>query len=114
VVDAYLAATRVGDFEGLLTLLDPEVVLRSDAEAMPNGVSLMLRGSRDVAAAALASGTRARQSEVALVNGLPGILLAPGGRLQVALAFEVVDGLITSIDVIAAPRRLAALEVALP
>jgi len=114
VVDAYLAATRVGDFEGLLTVLDPEVVLRSDAEAMPNGVALLLRGAQDVAAAALASAPRARQSEVALINGSPGILMAPGGRLHVALTFEVVGGLVTAIDVIAAPRRLAALEVALP
>jgi RNA polymerase sigma factor (sigma-70 family) len=113
VVDAYLTATREGDFEGLLTVLDPEVVLRSDAEAMPNGVAAMLRGPRDVAAAALASAPRARQSEVALINGSPGILMAPRGRLQLALAFEVVDGLVTAIDVIAAPRRLAALEVAL-
>ncbi|MGA9748378.1 MAG: sigma-70 family RNA polymerase sigma factor [Nocardioides sp.] len=114
VVEAYLAATRVGDFEGLLSVLDPEVVLRSDAEAMPNGVALMLRGARDVAAAALASAPRARQSEVALINGSPGILMAVGGRLRVALTCEVVDGLVTAIDVIAAPRRLAALEVALP
>ena len=114
VVDAYLAATRAGDFEGLLTVLDPEVVLRSDAEAMPNGVALMLRGAHDVAAAALASAPRARRSEVALINGSPGILMAAGGRLQVALTFEVVDGLVAAIDVIAAPRRLAAMEVALP
>ena len=114
VVDAYLAATRAGDFEGLLAVLDPEVVLRSDAEAMPNGVALMLRGAHDVAAAALASAPRARQSEVALIDGSPGILMAPGGRLHVALTFEVVDGLVTAIDVVAAPRRLAALQVALP
>jgi RNA polymerase sigma-70 factor (ECF subfamily) len=114
VVDAYLAATRAGDFEGLLTVLDPDVVLRADAEAMPNGVALMLRGARDVAAAALASGPRARRSEVALVDGSPGILLAPDGRLQVVLAFAVVDDLVTEIEVIAAPRRLAVLEVALP
>jgi RNA polymerase sigma-70 factor (ECF subfamily) len=81
---------------------------------MPNGVAMILRGARDVAAAALASAPRARQSEVALINGSPGILMAPGGRLQVALTFEVVDGLVTAIDVIAAPRRLAALDVALP
>lgn len=114
VVDAYLAATQAGDFEGLLAVLDPEVVLRSDAEAMPNGVALMLRGARDVAAAALASAPRARHSEVALINGSPGVLMAPRGRLQLALTFEVVDGLVTSIDVIAAPGRLAALQVALP
>lgn len=114
VVDAYLAATREGDFEGLLTVLDPEVVLRSDAEAMPNGVAVMLRGARDVAAAALASAPRAWQSEVALLDGSPGIVMAPRGRLRVALTFEVTNGLVTAIDVIAAPRRLAALEVALP
>jgi RNA polymerase sigma-70 factor (ECF subfamily) len=114
VVDAYLAATRDGDFEGLMTVLDPDVVLRSDAEATPDGVAVLLRGARDVATAALASAPRARQSEVALINGSPGILMAPRGRLQVALTFEVVDGRVTMVDVIAAPRRLAALEVAQP
>ena len=111
VVDAYLAATRAGDFERLLTVLDPEVVLRSDAEATPNGVASMLRGARDVATAALASAPRARRSEVAMVNGSPGILLAPSGGLLVVLTFEIADGLITAIDVIAHPRRLAILEV---
>jgi hypothetical protein len=74
----------------------------------------MLRGAQDVAAAALASTPRARQSVVALINGSPGILMALNGQLHVALTFEVVDGLVTTVDVLAAPRRLAALEVALP
>ena len=114
VVDAYLAATREGDFEGLLAVLAPDVVLRSDGEAMPDGVPVLLRGARDVAAAAMASGPRARQSEVALIDGSVGILMAPRGRLQVALLFEIADDLVTGIEVVAAPDRLAALEVAVP
>ena len=114
VVDAYLAATREGDFEGLLAVLAPDVVLRSDGEAMPDGVPVLLRGARDVAAAAMASGPRARQSEVALIDGSVGILMAPRGRLQVALLFEIADDLVRGIEVVAAPDRLAALEVAVP
>ncbi|MGH3386640.1 MAG: sigma-70 family RNA polymerase sigma factor [Nocardioidaceae bacterium] len=114
VVDAYLAATREGDFEGLMAVLDPDVVLRSDAEAMPGGLPVLLRGARDVAAAAMASAPRAWRSEVALIDGSAGILMAPRGRLQVALLFEIAGDRVTSIDVVAAPDRLAALEIALP
>ena len=115
VVDAYLAATRDGDFEGLVTLLDPDVVLRVDAEAMPTGRGLVLRGREAVAGGAVASAARARASEVALVDGSVGMVMTVGDRTAVALRFVIDGDAITGIDVIAAPERLDRLDVdALP
>ena len=115
VVEAYLAATRDGDFEGLVRLLDPEVVLRVDAEAMPTGRGLVLRGREAVAGGAVASAARARASELAIVDGSVGMVMSAGGRATVALRFVIVDDAIAGIDVIAAPERLERLDVgALP
>jgi RNA polymerase sigma-70 factor, ECF subfamily len=111
VVDAYLAATRDGDFEGLVRLLDPDVVLRVDAEAMPTGRGLVLRGRQAVAGGAVASAARARASELALVDGTVGMVMTTGGRPTVALRFVIVGDAIAGIDVIAAPDRLARLEL---
>ena len=111
VVEAYLAATRDGDFEGLVRLLDPDVVLRVDAESMPTGRGLVLRGRQAVAGGAVASAARARASELALVDGSVGMVMAVGGLPTVALRFVIVDDAIAGIDVIAAPDRLARLEL---
>ncbi len=111
VVEAYLAATRDGDFEGLVRLLDPEVVLRVDAEAMPTGRGLVLRGRQAVAGGAVASAARARASELTLVDGTVGMVMTAGGRPTVALRFVIVDDTIAGIDVIAAPDRLARLDL---
>ncbi|HET9419723.1 MAG TPA: sigma-70 family RNA polymerase sigma factor [Nocardioides sp.] len=112
VVEAYLAATRDGDFEGLVRLLDPDVVLRVDAEAMPTGRGLVLRGRQAVAGGAVASAARARASELAVDDGSVGMVMATGSRPTVALRFLIVDDAIAGIDVIAAPDRLARLELA--
>jgi RNA polymerase sigma-70 factor (ECF subfamily) len=112
VVDAYLAATRSGDFEALLRLLDPDVVLRADAASMPTGLSVTVRGAEAVARGALASSTRARVTEAALVDGSVGLVMAPRGRLAVALRFTVVGDAITEIDVIGDAARLGRLELA--
>ena len=111
VVEAYLAATRDGDFEGLVRLLDPDVVLRVDAEAMPTGRGLVLRGRQAVAGGAVASAARARESELSLVDGTVGMVMITGGRATVALRFVIVDETIAGIDVIAAPDRLARLDL---
>jgi RNA polymerase sigma factor (sigma-70 family) len=111
VVEAYLAATRDGDFEGLVRLLDPDVVLRVDAEAMPTGRGLVLRGRQAVAGGAVASAARARESELSLVDGTVGMVMTTGGRATVALRFVIVDETIAGIDVIAAPDRLARLDL---
>jgi RNA polymerase sigma-70 factor (ECF subfamily) len=112
VVEAYLSATRAGDFEALVALLDPDVVLRADAEAGFTGEPVEVRGAYAVARGAVASRGRARFSEPALVNGRPGLVMAPRGHLVVALAFTVVEDLVTEVDVIADPDRLRSVEVA--
>lgn len=112
VVDAYLAATRGGDFEALVTLLDPDVVLRADREAMPSGAPVVIRGADAVAKGALASSERARFTQPALVNGAVGLVMASRGRLFLVLGFTIEAGNITDIDVIADPARLRQLDLA--
>ncbi|CAM3391358.1 sigma-70 family RNA polymerase sigma factor [Kibdelosporangium persicum] len=112
VAEAYLAATRGGDFEALVTLLDPDVVLRADAAALPMGRPVVISGASPVARSAMASAGRAMVTEVALVNGSAGLVMAVGGRLAVALVFTFAGGLITEIDVIGDRDRLAGLDIA--
>jgi RNA polymerase sigma factor (sigma-70 family) len=113
VAEAFLAASRNGDIAGLLAILDPDVVLRSDAAATPSGKAGTLRGAAAVANGARLSGARSRLSDVALVNGTPGIVFAPQGRLAVALAFTFSGDKISAIDVIADPPRLADVDLAI-
>lgn len=112
VVDAYLAATRTGDFEALVALLDPDVVLRADADSIPSGVATLLRGADTVASGAMASVARARHARVVLIDGAVGLVAAPGGQLSVALTFTIADDLITEVEVIANPQRLHRLVLA--
>jgi RNA polymerase sigma-70 factor (ECF subfamily) len=112
VVDAYLAAVRDGDFEGLLRLLDPDVVLRADAGASPAGRLVELRGADVVARAAMASSQRARYSAPALVEGAAGIVMAPRGQLFLVLSFAFDGDRITAIDVISDADRLRDLDLA--
>jgi RNA polymerase sigma-70 factor (ECF subfamily) len=114
VADAFLAASRSGDLSALLAVLDPDVVLRADAAAVPPGAPAMLRGAAAVARGARAAAARSHQSVVALVNGVPGIVYAPRGRVAVVLAFTFSEDLISGIEVIADPARLEALELAVP
>jgi RNA polymerase sigma factor (sigma-70 family) len=114
VAGAFLAASRTGDLDALLAVLDPDVVLHADAAAAPPGGPRMLRGAAAVARGARASAGRSRQSGVALVNGQPGIVYAPRGRVTVVLAFTFARDKISGIDVIADVDRLAALELAVP
>jgi len=113
VATAFLAAARGGDFSALVALLDSEVVLTSDPQASPAGRPGRLRGPAVVARGAVASSARAGLSQLALVDGSVGVVYAPAGRLQIALAFTVGPaGKITAIDVIADPGRLRRLRVA--
>jgi RNA polymerase sigma factor (sigma-70 family) len=111
VVDAFLAASRAGDFEALLAVLDPDVVLRSDSAAVQAGASREVRGAPAVADAF--SG-RARAAQPALVNGAVGAVWAPGGRPRVAFGFTITHGKITEIDILAAPERLRQVDLTLP
>ncbi|HKW23734.1 MAG TPA: sigma-70 family RNA polymerase sigma factor, partial [Ktedonobacterales bacterium] len=110
VVDAFLAASRTGNFEALLTLLDPEVVLRADRAAMATGASAEMRGAVSVAKQFLG---RAQAARPVLINGAVGVAVAPRGRLFVALRVTIKEGKITEIDAIADPERLRTLDLAL-
>jgi RNA polymerase sigma-70 factor, ECF subfamily len=112
VVEAFLAASRGGDFEALLTVLDPDVTLQADEAAAPPGVPRQLRGAAAVARQGLAFSRRAQFARLALVNGAVGVIVAPRGQLSVALSLTFVNGKITEMDVVAAPERLAELDVA--
>lgn len=107
VVDAFLAAARAGDFDRLIAVLDPEIVLRSDGgTARPDLISLM-RGAEAVAAQAMSFRQFADAAMPTLVNGVPGGLAwTPDGRPYALLAFIVRGGRILAIDVLADPDRL--------
>ncbi|HEX6425226.1 MAG TPA: sigma-70 family RNA polymerase sigma factor [Acidimicrobiales bacterium] len=111
VAEAYLAAARGRDFDALLALLDPEVVLRADRTVVPTPERILARGARTVATRAMAAAERARLAQPAMVDGAVGLVLATGGRLSMALAFTYADGRITEIDVIAEPERLDTLDI---
>ncbi|HKN99804.1 MAG TPA: sigma factor-like helix-turn-helix DNA-binding protein, partial [Pseudonocardiaceae bacterium] len=107
VVTAFLAASQGGDFAALLALLDPEVVLRPDGRAVRMGVG-EVTGARAVASTFRG---QASAAQVALVDGVPGVVWVAKGKLRAALLFSVVDGRIVAIDALAEPDRLAELDV---
>jgi len=111
VAAAYLAAARGGDLGALLSILDPDVELYADAASVPTGASVTLRGAAVVAQTALAGARRSRHAGLALINGTPGIVMAPAGRLVLVLAFTIPDDTITRIEVIADPDRLGQLDL---
>ena len=108
VVDAFLAASRGGDFEALLAVLDPEVVLRADGAAVGAGASREVRGA---AAVAGAFSGRARFARPALVNGAVGAVWAPGGRPRVVFGFTIAGGKVVGIELLADPERLRGLDL---
>ena len=112
VVDAFLAALRGGDFEGLLAVLDPDLVVRADLAA-PSGAPAEVRGAAVWAKQAVAFGQLARLVRPALVNGAIGVVMAPRGRLTRALTFTIANGKISEIEVIGDPARLGQLDVAI-
>ncbi len=111
VVDAFFAASQCGDFEALVAVLHPDVVLRSDGGSARPQLNMLVRGSEHVARQALVSGRLAPFVRRVLVNGTPGALVVPHGTLQFVMAFTVTDGQILAIDVLADPVRLARLDL---
>ena len=112
VVDAFLAAAREGDFEGLLAVLDPEVVVRSDGGAARPGLMSLVRGARAVAEQAMSFRRFAETSTRVLVNGIPGgVAWAPDGSPFAVLALTVRGGRVVAIDVLADPDRLGQLDL---
>ena len=113
VVDAFLAALREGDFDALVTVLDPEVVLRDDSAGLPGGAATM-RGAHAVGAYALKFSRGARFVRPALVDGTPGLAIRLPGRLIGALGFTVDGDTITTIDMISDRGRLRHVDLAAP
>jgi len=113
VVDAFLAAARDGDFDALLELLDPDVILRADAGALPSGMSREMRGAQAVAAGARTFAQMARLARPALVNGAAGFIVAQQGRPVSVAGFTVAGGKIVEIDILADPERLRQLDLSL-
>ena len=111
VVEAFLAASREGDFEGLLAILDPDVVLRADAGAGPFGPSVLVRGAHEVMAQARRFAGLNRFARPVLVNGGPGFLVVRDGEPLALMAVTVQDGKVTEMDVLADPARLARLDL---
>ena len=113
VVDAFLAAARDGDFDALLGLLDPDVVLRADAGALPAGTSREMRGAQAVAEGARTFAQLARLARTALVNGAAGFVVAQQGRPVSVAGFTVRQGKIVEIDILADPERLRQIDLSL-
>jgi RNA polymerase sigma factor (sigma-70 family) len=114
VAEAFMVAARAGDRSALLAVLDPDVVLHADGAAVPAGRPAELRGAAAVANGARLSGQRSRFSVLALVDGVPGVVYAPHGKVEIVLAFSYRDDRISGIEVIADAGRLDALELAVP
>ncbi|WP_251095404.1 sigma-70 family RNA polymerase sigma factor [Streptomyces sp. Caat 7-52] len=110
-VEAFLAATRGGDFTALVALLDPDVVLHADALVVPTPEPITVRGAEPVARGAMAAMARAQFTGPALLDGRIGLVMAPSGRPRLLLAFAFgADDRITRIDVVAEPERLHSTE----
>src|SRR6266508_100232 len=110
-IDAFVGAAREGDFNALLEVLDPDVVLRADAGAVPSPPSRLVRGAREVAGLALAFSDLARSSRPALVNGAAGIVVAPEGRVYSVFGVTIKHDKIVEFDILGDPERLAQLDL---
>jgi RNA polymerase sigma factor (sigma-70 family) len=114
VIDAFFAASRDGDFDALIAVLDPGVELRIDGGVLRADASLRIRGSEAVAAHTATYSKLYPFVRPALVNGAAGAVVAPRGRLFSVMAFTVSNGKITQIDALLDPERLAQIDLALP
>lgn len=112
VVDAFLAAVRAGDFEALVSVLDPDVVVHVDAGAGTPGAAREGHGAEFWARQAITFARGAVAARPALVDGAAGLVVAPRGRLSRVLNFTIVGGKITRIDIVSDPARLTAFDLA--
>ena len=108
IVDAFLAASRGGDFAALLAVLDPDAVLRSDATAARMGAPGEIRGARDVAETFMG---HAKAAQLAIIDGVAGLVWAPGGQPRVVFNFTIGNGKVIGIELLADPKRLDHLDV---
>jgi RNA polymerase sigma factor (sigma-70 family) len=112
VVDAFFAAARAGEFDALVAVLHPDVVLRGEFSPRRRAASMVIRGATSVAEAARLGANPAAQLHPALVNGAAGVVITVRGRPYAVMAFTVSDGKIIEIDVIADPGRVARIAAA--
>jgi RNA polymerase sigma factor (sigma-70 family) len=112
VVDAFFAAARDGEFDALVAVLDPDIVLRSDGGVARPAATVLVRGAAAVAGQALTFGRLHPFVRPALVNGVAGVVVAPHRRPFSVMAFTVRGGRIVEIDVLADPDRLRQLDLA--
>ncbi|WP_193104954.1 sigma factor [Brachybacterium sp. FME24] len=110
-VAAFFAATQAGDLEALVAVLHPDVVLRSDAGTGPSALSTILHGGTVVASQAVMFGRLAPDAVPAWINGEAGAVVVVGGRVRSVMAFSVVGGRVTEINVLADRARLQAVQV---
>jgi RNA polymerase sigma-70 factor (ECF subfamily) len=108
-VRAFLAASRNGDFEALVELLDPDAVIRADSVAVVAGASSEVRGAGAVAATF--SG-RTRAAKLVLLDGFAGAVWAPVRRPRVVFGFAIQEGKIVEIELLADPEQLRRLDLA--
>jgi RNA polymerase sigma-70 factor (ECF subfamily) len=111
VVDAFFAAARDGDLDGLVALLDPDVVLRADGGAARTRPTVVLRGAGTVAGQAVTAQRLVPSVRPALINGTAGVVAVIAGRAFSVMAFTVTGGRIVAIDVLYDPERLAGLDL---
>ncbi|MDM0078114.1 sigma-70 family RNA polymerase sigma factor [Variovorax sp. J2P1-59] len=112
VVDTFIEALRAGDFEGLVAILDPDMVFRTEAASRADA-RVEVHGARNWARGAIAYAQAARFMRPALINGAVGLILAARGRLQRVLVFEFdVEGRIRAAEIISDPGRLGRLDLA--
>jgi RNA polymerase sigma-70 factor (ECF subfamily) len=110
VVDAFLAASRGGDFAALLALLDPDIVVRADDAAVATGAEREVRGAEAVAATFAG---RAKAAQPALIDGAAGLAWAPGGRARVVFAMTIRNDKVVAIDMVADGETLNDLDLVL-
>jgi RNA polymerase sigma-70 factor (ECF subfamily) len=111
VVDAFMAAAREGDFESLVAVLDPEIVLRADGGAL-TGLSRVVRGASAVAAQAATFSRSGLSNQLVLVNGHLGFVSRrPDGRLFSVMGLTIANGKIVEMDILADPERLSRLDL---
>ncbi|MGN9910430.1 sigma-70 family RNA polymerase sigma factor [Phytohabitans sp. LJ34] len=104
VVEAFLTAARGGDMEGLLAILDPDVVARPDTGAV-------VHGARALATNAITFARYASAGRLALINGVPGLIAMDGERVRSVMAFTIRGGKVTALDILVDPDRLARLDI---
>jgi RNA polymerase sigma factor (sigma-70 family) len=111
VIDAFMAAAQQGDFEGLVAVLDPDIVLRADAGAL-TGMSRVVRGASAVAGQAATFSRSGLTNQLVLVNGHLGFVARrPDGRVFSVIGFAIAGGKIVEMDILADPERLSRLDL---